>query len=75
MPEGGHVANVNKGNVGTHTDAGPGMAGMKLNDFSKTAGEVDGPIGDRIDKPAVNLPNGAVYQGQWLGEMRDGVGH
>lgn len=48
---------------------------MKLNDFSKTAGEVDGPIGDRIDKPAVNLPNGAVYQGQWLGEMRDGVGH
>jgi hypothetical protein len=30
--------------------------------------------GDRVTKGAVNLPNGAIYEGNWLGEMRDGYG-
>ena len=35
---------------------------------------LDGNIGNRIKKAAVNLPNGAIYEGEWLGEMRDGWG-
>ena len=35
---------------------------------------LDGNINNRIKKAAVNLPNGAIYEGEWLGEMRDGWG-
>lgn len=46
---------------------------MKTVDYSKGQ-TLDGAIGDRVAKGAVNLPNGAVYEGNWLGEMRDGYG-
>jgi hypothetical protein len=35
---------------------------------------MDGNTADRVTKAEIPLPNGALYQGEWLGEMRDGWG-
>lgn len=62
---------MSAGNHGSHDT--PGLAALKTVDYAN-AKDMGLSTGDRVTKGAVNLPNGAIYEGNWLGEMRDGYG-
>ena len=70
MKEAGKVGGKKQA-VGTSADKDPIVYNWAQNDYENNN---DDPVGQRIKKNEVTLPNGAKYTGEWLDGKRDGYG-